>query len=117
MPKHVLYTGKKRKKNKFNRLQIEVFPLPNINPTTVPPCIQAPLAPNKDPLLSTFSFVCLYAQGVLMGFYGINNNHVTITILRHIENLGIVRTAYSVIFRYIQRHSAIFSYVQVYSGT
>ena len=44
--------------NKFNRLQIEVFFLPNISP---------PL--NIGP--SNLSFVRIYAQGVLTGFYGI----------------------------------------------
>ena len=33
---------------------------------------------------------------------------------RHVENPDIVRTVYSVIFRYIQGHSVIFSYVQTY---
>ena len=37
-----------------------------------------------------------------------------ITISRHIENPGVVRTVYSGIFRLIQRHSAIFSLFQAY---
>ena len=33
-------------------------------------------------------------------------------MVRHIENLGIIRTVYSDIFRHIQEHSATFSHVQ-----
>ena len=51
MPKYVLYTGKK-KESKFDKLQIELFFLPNISP-------------------SNLSCVCIYAQGILTGFYGI----------------------------------------------
>ena len=42
------------------------------------------------------------------------NNDVIITILRHIENSGTVRTVYKGIFRHIQRHAAIFTHVQAY---
>ena len=49
---------KRKKSNTFNRLQIEVFSLPNISS---PP-------PNIGP--SNFSFVCIYVQSVFMGFYG-----------------------------------------------
>ena len=35
-------------------------------------------------------------------------------MMRHIENSGIDRTVYSSIFRHIQEHSIIFSYVQLY---
>ena len=49
---------KRKKSNKFNRLQIEVFFLPNIS---------TPL--NIDP--SNLSYVRIYAQGVLTEFYGI----------------------------------------------
>ena len=35
MPKYVVYTKKKRKESKFNRLQIEVLFLPNKNPLAV----------------------------------------------------------------------------------
>ena len=38
-------------------------------------------------------------------------------MIRHKENLGIVRIVYSRIFRHIQRHSTRFSYVQEYLGT
>ena len=53
----------KRKKSKFNRLQIEVFFLPIITPL---PYISPP---NIGP--SNLSFARIYAQGVLTGFYGI----------------------------------------------
>ena len=49
---------KRKKGKKFNRLQIEVFFLPNIS---------TPL--NIDP--SNLSYVRIYAQGVLTEFYGI----------------------------------------------
>ena len=52
---------KKRKKSKFNRLQIEVFFLPNISPPYISPLNIGP---------SNLSFVRIYAQGVLKGFYG-----------------------------------------------
>ena len=42
------------------------------------------------------------------------NNDVIITISRHIEYPGIVRTVYSGILRHIQGHSAIFSHLQAY---
>ena len=58
MPKYVLYT-RKRKKSKINRLQMEVFFLPIIN--------KPPL--NIGP--SNLSFVRIYGQGVVKGFYGI----------------------------------------------
>ena len=35
-------------------------------------------------------------------------------MMRHIENSGIVTTVYSAIFRHIQGHSDVFSYVQAY---
>ena len=35
-------------------------------------------------------------------------------MMRYINNPGIVRTVYAEIFRYIQEHSAILSYVQAY---
>ena len=35
-------------------------------------------------------------------------------MVRHIENPDIVRTVYSVIFKHIQGHSALFSHVQAY---
>ena len=38
-------------------------------------------------------------------------------MIRHVENLGIVRTVYLAIFRQIQGHSTIFSHVQAYWGT
>ena len=41
----------------------------------------------------------------------------TCKMIRHIANPGIVKTAYSDIFRDIQGHSVIFSHVQVYWGT
>ena len=44
------------------------------------------------------------------------NNNVIITISRHIENPGIVRTVYSGILRHIQGHSAIFSRVRRIQG-
>ena len=37
-------------------------------------------------------------------------------MIRLIENTGIVRTIYSIIFRHIEGHSAIFSHVQAYGG-
>ena len=62
----LVITKKERKKsNKFNRLQIEVLFLPNISP---PVYINLPPPPNIDP--SNLSFVRIYAQGVLTGFYG-----------------------------------------------
>ena len=57
---------KRKKSNKFNRLQIEVFFLPNIVPPPPTPYISSP---NIGPTNS--SFVCIYAQGVITGFYGI----------------------------------------------
>ena len=41
-----------------------------------------------------------------------NNDNVIITMLWHIENPGIVRTIYSVIFSHIYGNSPIFSHVQ-----
>ena len=35
-------------------------------------------------------------------------------LLRHIENIGIVKTVYSGNFRHIQGHLAIFSHVQAH---
>ena len=43
-----------------------------------------------------------------------NNDNAIIKISRYIENPGLVRTVYSDISRHIQRHSAIFSYIQTY---
>ena len=61
----------KRKKSKFNRLQIEVFFLPNISPPISPPPPPSPNPyigpPNIDP--SNLSFASIYAQDVLTGFY------------------------------------------------
>ena len=57
-----IYTGKKS--NKFNRLQIEVFFVPNISPPVYKP------SPNRGP--SNLSFVRIYAQGVLTGIHGIS---------------------------------------------
>ena len=51
---------RKKRKKKFNRLQIEVF----FHPSICPPPIS-----NIGP--SNLSFVRIYAQGVLTGFYGI----------------------------------------------
>ena len=59
--KRALY-WKKGKKRKFNRLQIEVPFLPSISLPPPPP-------PNIGSL--SFSFVRIYAQGVLTGFYRI----------------------------------------------
>ena len=42
--------------------------------------------------------------------------YIIITVSRHIQNLGIVRTVNSGIFMYIQGHSTIFSHVQAYYG-
>ena len=56
MPKYKFYTGKKKKSSDFNRLQIEVLFLPYIS------------LQNMDP--SNLSFVCIYAQEILTGFYG-----------------------------------------------
>ena len=39
------------------------------------------------------------------------------TMIRHIENPGIVKTVYSNIFNRIQGHSLIFSHAQGHSGT
>ena len=50
---------KRKKSNNFNRLQIEVFLHPNISP------------PSPNIGRSNLSFVHIYAQGVLTGFYGI----------------------------------------------
>ena len=52
---------KKKKSSKFNRLQIEEFFLPNISPH--------PASPKIGPL--NVSFVLIYTQDVLTGFYGI----------------------------------------------
>ena len=52
-------SGKRKKSNKFTRLQIEVFFLPNISPP-----------PNIGP--SNLSFVRIYAQGMLTGFYSMS---------------------------------------------
>ena len=49
---------KRKKSNTFNRLQIEVFSLPNVSSPS----------PNIGP--SNFSFVCIYTHDVLKGFYG-----------------------------------------------
>ena len=67
---------KRKKSNKFNRLQIEVFFLPNMSP---------PLP--KIP--SNLTFARIYAQGVLMGFYSILLWHgfFLITILKTKENV------------------------------
>ena len=46
-----------------------------------------------------------------------NNKILIITILWHIEILGIVGTSYLSIFRHNQRHLGIFSHVQPYCGT
>ena len=59
--KRALYS-KKGKKSKFNRLQFEVFFLSNISPPF--PATPKYSQPN-------LSFVLIYAQGILMGFYGI----------------------------------------------
>ena len=57
-------------------------------------------------------FYMVYSNDSLVISY-INNN-VVITISWHVEKPGIVRTVYSGIFRHIQEHSAIFSYVTHY---
>ena len=57
------FSVEKRKKSKFNRLQIKVFFLPNIPP----PVYKSP--PNIGP--SNLPFARLYAQSVLKGFYRI----------------------------------------------
>ena len=62
MPTHVLYTGKKRKKSKFNRLQIEVFFPSSVCPTYISPSLP-PIPPNIGP--SKLFFVHIYAQGLL----------------------------------------------------
>ena len=54
-------TVKKQKSNKFNRLQIDVSFLENISPPPPPPNI----------VQSSSSFVRIYAQSVLTGFYSI----------------------------------------------
>ena len=56
-----LYSEERKESNKLNRFQIEVFFLPNLSPSLVPR--------NIGP--STLSFLSIYAQGVLTGFYGI----------------------------------------------
>ena len=56
---NLCFVLEKSKKSKFNRLQIEVFFLSNISP---------PSSPNIGP--SNFSFVLIYAQDGLTGFYG-----------------------------------------------
>ena len=48
-------SGKKKKNNKFNRLEIELFSLPNISPA-----YKIPLPSNIGP--SNLSFVHIYAQ-------------------------------------------------------
>ena len=62
MPKYVLYTGKK--KEKFNRLQSEVF-------CVFPPEYKLPPIPPLNIGPSNLFFVRIYAQGVLTRFYGI----------------------------------------------
>ena len=71
MPKYVLYTAKSKfsKFSKFNRLQIEVLFLPNINPPYIGP--------------SNLSFVRIYVQGVLTGFYGMLNRYTA--FLTHVD--------------------------------
>ena len=63
---NVPYTGKK--KEKFNRLQSEVFCvfLPEYE---LPPIPLSPPPPNIGP--SNLFFVRIYAQGILTRFYGI----------------------------------------------
>ena len=58
MPKHVLYTGKKRKKSKFNRLQIEVFFLSSICPTYISP----PLPPYLPEYRAIKFVLCPYIR-------------------------------------------------------
>ena len=53
---------KRKKSNKFNRLQIEVFFIPNIILSYISP---ANIGPSNLP------FVRIYAQGVLTVFYGV----------------------------------------------
>ena len=45
-----------------------------------------------------------------------NNHNIIITVLRHDEKLGIVRTVYSGTFWHIQEYSATLSHVQTYRG-
>ena len=70
-PKYEPYTGKKKKSNNFNWLQIELFLLRNISP--LPPYISPPPPSNIGP--SNLYFVSIYTQGVLKGFYGISINY------------------------------------------
>ena len=64
MPKYELYTRKKKESNNFNRLQIEVFFLPNISPPPPP----TPPAPKYQIYAHQ-----IYPLSVLTGFYGIFN--------------------------------------------
>ena len=61
---NTFYISTGKKSNKFNRLQIEVFFVPNISPPVYEP------PPNRGP--SNFSFVRIYAQGVLTWIHGIS---------------------------------------------
>ena len=76
MPKYVLYTGKKRKKSKCNRLYIEVLFLPNISP----PLYVSPPS-NIGP--SNLSFVRICAQGVVTGGHLCGKNKTGHILLTH----------------------------------
>ena len=69
---------KRKKINKFNRLQIEVFFLPNIGP----PYINPPL--EYTPMELTF--VCVFAQGILTGF--------TVYFLHSVEQISCLKVKY-----------------------
>ena len=65
-----LQSLKRNKSNKFTRLQIEVFLLPNISPLP-PPYISQLLPFPEDRPIKFVLCPYIYAQGVLTGFYGI----------------------------------------------
>ena len=54
-------------KSTFNRLQIEVF-FSQISAYPTPPRTPFISLPNRDP--SRLPFVCMYAQAILTGIYG-----------------------------------------------